>query len=90
MPMKPSLAQRFRLLRASARIARLQDQAQDLLDEVREAEGATCGYCKSWRTWKELTDESTQTERRPLICNKCIKRREIAYQNGWHNWPNRM
>ena len=88
--MKPSLVQRFKLLQAAAKIRRMENETRQLIDEVREAEGATCGYCGQWRTWKNLTDESTQTRQQPLICSTCLKRREMAYRSGWHDWPNRQ
>ncbi len=87
---KRSLIERMRMLRLARRYERLAQEVKEAEDEARQIEGATCGYCGSWRTWKELTDESTQTERRPTICSKCIRRRKIAHENGWHEWPNRL
>jgi len=85
--MRPSLSQRFKLLRQATKVQRLQRQADQLLDDVRTSEGDACGYCGAWNVWKNLTDESTQTEQRPLICVKCMKRRQMAHDLGWHDWP---
>ena len=90
--MKPklNLMQRFRLLRLAAAAPRLAEEANRMAAQAKDLEGTTCGYCKGWKSWKDLTDESTQTQRRPLICDKCLRRREYAVANGWHDWPNRL
>ena len=85
--MKPKGRTLWQMMKAAAKAQRLTQQIEQLQEEVRELEGATCGYCGSWRTWKDLTDESTQTEQRPLICKKCLSRREIAHESGWDDWP---
>jgi superfamily II helicase len=85
--MKPSLSQRFKLLKQAARVQRLTRDAENLLEEVRTTEGATCGYCGAFNTWKTLTDESTQERQEPLICHKCVKRRKMAHELGWLDWP---
>lgn len=86
MPKELSLVERFRLLRRASKLMR---EAELLRDEVRTTEGANCDYCHQWRPWRELHDESTQTEQRPTICDKCIKRRQVAHESGWLNWPQR-
>lgn len=85
--MKPSLSQRFAMLKAATKLRRLQRETDQLLDDVRTAEGDACGYCGAWNVWKNLTDESTQTEQKPLICTKCINRRMRAHALGWDDWP---
>lgn len=85
--MKPTLNQRFQLLKAAVKTQRMMRDAEQLLEEVRTAEGATCGYCGAFRTWKNLTDESTQEHQEPLICNKCVERRKKAHALGWLDWP---
>jgi hypothetical protein len=87
MPMRPSLNQRFKMLKAATKIQRLRRETQEVLDDVRSAEGDACGYCGAWNLWKNLTDESTQTEPKPLICSKCVLRRQRAHQLGWDDWP---
>jgi hypothetical protein len=82
-----SLVDRLRLLK---RVYTLRREVDQLYEEVRTAEGAVCPTCGGFRVWRDIVDESTQEEQKPLICKKCINRRKVAHESGWHEWPNRL